>query len=305
MTTDRSCLPASPGSMKSASLPQEWGREAEGMGRLYAEPSADLYAEMVCTPTAPGLCSVDPFAPSSGASPGGWMLRTPPFCTGLGFQSPQMAATLLKTGIGCIGSAPNSDFMLLFVMVLDSGLPLPMCSLAAFQTPQQQLRAKHGHQLQALPGFAPKTSAPRPRAASSRRKRSLDADFELEVPCKSSRRAAEAGIRRRQSTSREMEEAADAAAEEEEVALLRSMGQRPSRGSGGRRGTRACRQANPVVIVQPFTLVKTFGQSRVSEINTRIKALHDGGSQSADEASEPSTSSQASLKIARSFSHCL
>ena len=39
-----------------------------------------------------------------------------------------------------------------------SGLPLPMCSLAAFQTPQQQLRAKHGHQLQALPGFAPKTS---------------------------------------------------------------------------------------------------------------------------------------------------
>ena len=75
-------------------------------------------------------------------------------------------------------------------------------------------------------------AAARPRAASSRRKRSLDADFELEVPCKSSRRAAEAGIRRRQSTCREMEEAADAAAEEEEVALLRSMGQRPSRGSG-------------------------------------------------------------------------
>ena len=39
-----------------------------------------------------------------------------------------------------------------------NGLPLPMCSLAAFQTPQPQLRAKHGHQLQALPGFAPKTS---------------------------------------------------------------------------------------------------------------------------------------------------
>lgn len=297
------------------------------MGRLYAEPSADLYAEMVCTPTAPGLCSVDPFAPSSGASPGGWMLRTPPFCTGLGFQSPQMAATLLKTGIEIkqepgthpLKAEPQEVIKSEIVPVTPaealatsslphafcSGLPLPMCSLAAFQTPQQQLRAKHGHQLQALPGFAPKTSAPRPRAASSRRKRSLDADFELEVPCKSSRRAAEAGIHRRQSTSREMEEAADAAAEEEEVALLRSMGQRPSRGSGGRRGTRACRQANPVVIVQPFTLVKTFGQSRVSEINTRIKALHDGGSQSADEASEPSTSSQASLKIARSFSHCL
>ncbi len=26
--------------------------------------------------------------------------------------------------------------------------------------------------------------------------------------------------------------------------------------AAGRRGTRACRQANPVVIVQPFTLVK-------------------------------------------------
>ena len=49
---------------------------------------------------SPGLCSVDPFAPSSGASPGGWMLRTPPFCTGLGFQSPQMGANFLKTGIG-------------------------------------------------------------------------------------------------------------------------------------------------------------------------------------------------------------
>ena len=76
-------------------------------------------------------------------------------------------------------------------------------------------------------------AASKPRAASSRRKRSLDADFELEVPGKSSRRAAEAGIRRRQTTSREMEEAADAAAEEEEAALLRSMGQRSSQGSGG------------------------------------------------------------------------
>ncbi len=57
--------------------------------------------------------------------------------------------------------------------------------------------------------------------------------------------------------------------------------------------------------VDTVVRLQTFGQSRVSEINTRIKALHDGGSQSADEASEPSTSSQASLKIARSFSHCL
>ena len=170
--------------------------------------------------------------------------------------------------------------------------------------------------------------------------------------------------------------------------------------AAGRRGTRACRRANPVVTLQPFTLVKvrclaqpltaphapegcpmwcqracslspgadkqhhlffwqttvqqarvasrqpegcieidtsskqcdasqaslygvgsgshqqtalltagvhlqSFGQSRVSEINSRIKALQDRGSQSADEASEPSASSQGSLKIARSCSHCL